>query len=181
MTEADDHRGLIEEAKLLEQRRVEITIEAIDANVADLLPLPWVKLTSYARDSIIRVAFETGLENVDGDRMSDRDCRNFVRFVGQIADMERARVAMPVERHETDLMGATGVTRLPDENEGFTEAEYGFVPGMKPAEHIVLPTIAGVAEPRDLIDDELMQTVIVGLVVVAALLVLAVIFHGRIW
>lgn len=100
MNEAEDNRELLGEAKSLEQRRIEIVALAIENNVADLLPEPWAKLNEYGRDKLVPISFVTGLHAVDGQRMSERECRNFVSFVGQMADYERGHVHIEEEEDE---------------------------------------------------------------------------------
>jgi hypothetical protein len=39
------------------------------------------------------VEFDTGLRETDGQAMSERECRNFVAWVGSLADMKRRHLA----------------------------------------------------------------------------------------
>ena len=90
MTEVEEHRDLLNEAVELEQRRVEIVAQAIEANVADLLPETWAKLHEYGREKLVEITLMTGVEAASAQRWSERDCRKFIEFVGEIADNRRA-------------------------------------------------------------------------------------------
>ena len=89
MSEVDENRGLLDEAKELEERRVELTALAIENNVADLLPKTWRTMSTFKQETMVEVTFETALEEEDGVRLSERDCRKLVSFVGEIADRAR--------------------------------------------------------------------------------------------
>jgi hypothetical protein len=93
MSEADEHHELLAEARALEQRRIEVTALAIEGNVADLLPEAWAKLNEHGRHMLVPVEFDTGLRETDGQAMSERECRNFVAWVGSLADMKRRHLA----------------------------------------------------------------------------------------
>lgn len=91
MSDVEDHRDLLDEARKLEQRRVEITMMACDLRIADLLPETWARMNEWQAEELIPVSFVTGLHAVDGERMTERECRNFVAWVGQMADQRRRR------------------------------------------------------------------------------------------
>ena len=80
---------ILSEAKLLEQRRVELTAKAIEQRVWDLLPRPWQGITEAEEEigpAFVEVTFHTGLVPEDSERFTERECRNFIRFVGSVAD-----------------------------------------------------------------------------------------------
>ena len=88
---SDDDRIILLEAKELERRRVEISEYAINHRIADLLPDPWASLLEFedSRSKPVAITMMCGLNPEDATLMTDRECREFVRFVAEIAQGAR--------------------------------------------------------------------------------------------
>jgi hypothetical protein len=88
MSEVEENRELLAEAREIEQRRIEVCLLAIERNVADLLPQAWNCIMEFEDQSVrfVEVKFPTSLCPGDEEAMSERDCRNFVAFVAALAD-----------------------------------------------------------------------------------------------
>lgn len=99
---SDDDRIILLEAKELERRRVEISEYAINHRIVDLLPDPWASLLEFedVRSKPVEISLMCGLNPEDATLMTDRECRDFVRFVADIA--QGARIDKKMREEEQD-------------------------------------------------------------------------------
>lgn len=83
-------REIVARARQLEQERIEIYARAVEARIADLLPSSWGDLDAAIEDPV-EVRITLGLTDNDPDAWSDRECREFVRFMAQTCAEARFR------------------------------------------------------------------------------------------
>lgn len=95
----DGQRRVLAQAKKLERQRIEIYAQAVEASCADLLPESFSDFDAQMEDPV-EVTMTLALTEKDAERLTDRDCRNLVRFFGEQCDHERAHRAFAEEEDD---------------------------------------------------------------------------------
>lgn len=99
---SDKHREVLQEAKQLERRRVEISEYAINNRIADLLPEPWAQLIEFddIESEPVSISFDCGLNPKDAEVMTDRECRKMILWLGEMC--QELRVHRKLEEDELE-------------------------------------------------------------------------------
>ena len=96
----DKQRDLVAKAKLVEAERIETYAQAVEENIADLMPYSWEDLDGGWAHGPVEICLTLGLTASDADTLDERELRNVIRWIGQRCDDERAAQDIPIDPDE---------------------------------------------------------------------------------
>lgn len=91
MTWTKAERELIDEARRLEERRLDLLAQALDLRIMDLMPPAWGGMdVGPDRHEPVEVTFTLGLTRADVRLMRARELRELALFIADATDERRA-------------------------------------------------------------------------------------------
>jgi hypothetical protein len=93
-------RELIDEARRLEERRIDLLVQAAETRVMDMLPATWLNMEDEPETQFVEITFTSAMTTADVRLMKARELREFALFVAGLVEERLAWARIEAQEDE---------------------------------------------------------------------------------